>query len=87
MGALCKCMFIIETIVNIEHEDWTCFKGHICFSKNLFMFPLLLFLCTELFNYTNLFTFLHDRAALLLNMLNVHLLFIIRFVSLFVPTY
>ncbi len=38
MDALCKCMFIIiETILNIEHEDLTCFKGHRCFSKNLFM--------------------------------------------------
>ncbi len=38
MDALCKCMFIIiETIVNIEHEDYTCFKGQRCFSKNLFM--------------------------------------------------
>ncbi len=38
MDALCKCMFIIiETILNIEHEDLTRFKGHRCFSKNLFM--------------------------------------------------
>ncbi len=37
MDALCKCMFIIiETILNIEHEDLTCFKGRRCFSKNLF---------------------------------------------------
>ncbi len=53
---------IIETIVNIKHEDQTCFKGHSCFSKNLFMsirhekrntrFPLLLFLCTEQFTQT-----------------------------------
>ncbi len=36
MDALCKCMFIIiETILIIEHEDLTCFKDHICFSKNL----------------------------------------------------
>ncbi len=52
----------------------TCFKGHVCFSKNLFMsirhmkkrntrFPLLLFLCTEQFTDTNPFTFLQDRAA------------------------
>ncbi len=35
MDALCKCIFIIiETIVNIEHEDLTCFKGNRCFSKN-----------------------------------------------------
>ncbi len=38
MDALCKCMFIIiETIVNIEHEDYTCFKGNRCFLKNLLM--------------------------------------------------
>ncbi len=38
MDALCNCMFIIiETIVNIKHEEQTCFKGHRCFSKNLFM--------------------------------------------------
>ncbi len=35
-------------------------------------FPLLLFLCTEQFNDTNLFTFLQDRATLLLTMQNVH---------------
>ncbi len=34
-------------------------------------FPLLLFLCTEQFTDTNLFTFLQDRAALHLNMQNV----------------
>ncbi len=44
-------------------------------------FPLLLFLYTEQFTDTNLFTFSQDRAALLLNMQNVHLLFIITFVS------
>ncbi len=34
-GALCKCMFIIiETIVNIEHEDYTFFKANRCFLKN-----------------------------------------------------
>ncbi len=38
MDALCKCIFIIiETILNIEHEDLTCFKDHIRFPKNLFM--------------------------------------------------
>ncbi len=38
MDALCKCMFIIiETIVNLEHEDKTFFKGNRSFSKNLFM--------------------------------------------------
>ncbi len=38
MDALSKCMFIIiETIVNIEHEDYTYLKGNICFSNNLFM--------------------------------------------------
>ncbi len=73
MDALCKCMFIIiETILN---RAWRlCFKGHLCFSKNLFMsifhikkkyqVLLLLFLCTEQFTDTNLFTFsLQDRAA------------------------
>ncbi len=85
MDALCKCMFIIiETILN---RAWRlCFKGHLCFSKNLFMsifhikkkyqVLLLLFLCTEQFTDTNLFTFsLHDRAALLLNRKNVHSLY------------
>ncbi len=85
MDALCKCMFIIiETILN---RAWRlCFKGHLCFSKNLFMsifhikkkyqVLLLLFLCTEQFTDTNLFTFsLQDRAALLLNMQNVHSLY------------
>ncbi len=38
-------------------------------------FPLLLFLCTEQFTYTTLFTFLQDRAAILLNMKNVHSLY------------
>ncbi len=38
MDALCKCLFIIiETIVSIEHEDKTFFKGNRCFSKNSFM--------------------------------------------------
>ncbi len=38
MDALCKCMFIIiETILNIELEDLTCFKGHRCFFKELLM--------------------------------------------------
>ncbi len=39
MDPLCKCMFIniIETIVNIEHEDLTCFKGNRCFSQNMIM--------------------------------------------------
>ncbi len=38
MDALCKCMFIIiETILNIEHEDLTCFKSHRCFFKELLM--------------------------------------------------
>ncbi len=31
-------IIIIETIVNIEHEDKTCFKGHrFFFSNNVFM--------------------------------------------------
>ncbi len=38
-GCFMQYMFIIsETIVNIEHEELTCFMGHRCFSKNLFMF-------------------------------------------------
>ncbi len=94
---------IIETIVNIEHEDFKCFKGHRCFSKNLFMSirheketP-----CSHYFSFFSLSnlptqTCLHllqDRAAQ--NMRNVHIyiyiyntiLFIIAFVSLSVPTY
>ncbi len=47
-------------------------------------FPLLLFLCSEQFTDTSLFTFSQDRAALL-NMQNLHLLFIITFVFLSVP--
>ncbi len=53
---------------------YSCFKGHRCFSKNLFMSirhikketpgSHYFFICTEQFT---LFTFLHDRAALLLN--------------------
>ncbi len=36
-GCFMQDMFIIiETLVNIDHEDETCFKGHRCFSKNLF---------------------------------------------------
>ncbi len=37
-------------------------------------FPLLLFLCSEDFTDTSRFAFLRDRAALLLNMQNLHLL-------------
>ncbi len=52
-------------------------------------FPLLLFLCTEQFTDTNLFTFffLQDRAAL--NMQNVHSLYYLLFnlFPLSVPTY
>ncbi len=82
--------FISETRVKIEHEEYTCFKDHRCFSKNLFMssrneknkintrFPSLLFLCTEKVTDTNLFTFSHDRAA-------VYLLYIITFICLSVP--
>ncbi len=37
-GCFMQLMFIIsEIIVNIEQEDQTCFIGHICFSKNLFL--------------------------------------------------
>ncbi len=34
-------------------------------------FILLLFICSEQFTDTSLFTFLHDRSALLLNMQNI----------------
>ncbi len=38
MDVLWKCMFIIiETIVNMENEGETFFKGNKCFSKHLFM--------------------------------------------------
>ncbi len=47
-------------------------------------FLLLLFLCTEQFTDTNLFIFLQG-SSLLLNMQNVHLLFIITFVWFSVP--
>ncbi len=74
-------MFIIrEIIVNIEHEDYV--------SNNLFMsirhmnknreipgLPLLLFLCTEQFTYTSLFTlFAGQGSSLIVNMQNVNLL-------------
>ncbi len=80
----------------IQYMFITCFIGHRCFSKNVLMsirhikkhtysrFPLLLFLCSEQFTDTSLFTFSQDRAALL-NMQNLHLLFIITFVFLSVP--
>ncbi len=46
------------------------------------------FLCTEQFTYTNLFTlFAGQGSSLLLNMQNVHLLFIIKKHCLSVPTY
>ncbi len=48
-------------------------------------FLSLLFLCTEQFTDTNLFSFSQDRAALLLNMQNVHLFFIITFVCISGP--
>ncbi len=36
MDALCNiCFFISETIVNVEHEELTCFKDHRCFFKEL----------------------------------------------------
>ncbi len=89
-------MFIItETIVNIKHEELTCFKGHRCFSKNLFMsirhmkkeipgsYYFSFFALSNL--HKPVYIFAH-RAALLLNMQNVHLLFIITFVSLSLPT-
>ncbi len=102
MDALCKCMFIIiETIFNTENEDKTCFKGHRCFSKNLFMsirltknrFSLHLFLCTEKFTYRKRFTFTVyffrqlPSQKQLPSSENVKCTFIIRFVLLSVPTY
>ncbi len=49
-------------------------------------FLSLLFLCTEQFTDTSLFTFSHDRSAhFFLNMLNLHLLSIITFLCLSVP--
>ncbi len=64
---------IIETIVNIEHEEYICFKGNRCFSKNLFMSirhiekeipgSHYFFLCTEQFTDTNRFTFFAHRPA------------------------
>ncbi len=47
---------------------------HMKEKKHINSFLLLLFLCTEQFIETNLFTFSQDRAAHFLNMLNVHLL-------------
>ncbi len=72
MDALCKCMFIIiETIVNIMKTrhvskvidvfQRTC--SCLLDMKKKTRFPSLLFLCTEQFTDTNLFTFLQDRAA------------------------
>ncbi len=67
-------VFIIETIVNTEHEDLTCFKGHGCFSKNMFMsirhmkkeiqgsHYLSSFALSNLLTQT-CFTFLRDKAA------------------------
>ncbi len=98
MDALCKCMFIIiETILNIEHDEHVSKVIHV-FQRILFMsirhmkkeIPgsyYFSFFALEQFTYTNLFTFLHARAALLLNMQNVNVTFIIRFVCLSVPTY
>ncbi len=69
-------MFIIsETIVNISMKtrhvskiievfQRTC-SCIVVMKKKEHQFPLLLFLCTE--QFTNRFTFSHDRAALLLN--------------------
>ncbi len=83
-GTLCKCMFIIiETILNIEHEDYvskvldvfqrTCSCLLDSLKRNT-RFPILLFLCTEQFTYTNLLTFfLQDRTAQ--NMQNEHSLY------------
>ncbi len=70
MDALCKCMFIIiETIVNsmktrhvskvidVFQRACSCPRTH---EKINTRFPLLLFLCTEQFTYTNLFTFVEN---------------------------
>ncbi len=97
-GCFMQYMFIIiETIVNIEHEELICFIGHICFSKHMFMSirhikkrkeqicSYYFFLCIEQFTDTNLFTFSHYRTVLLLNMQHIHLLFIITFVCFSVP--
>ncbi len=84
MDALCNICFIInETIVNIEHEEYvskiidvfqrTCSYLEKKKKKKNTRFPSLLFLCTEKFTDTNLFTFSHDRAALLPNRKNVQL--------------
>ncbi len=51
MDALCKCMFIIiETILNIEHEDLTCFKGNILITSLSLHWAIY---------WHKLFTFLH----------------------------
>ncbi len=75
-------MALYANMCLLEHEDMsmTFFKGHRCFTNNLFMsirhmdkeIPLLLFLCTEQFTYTNLFTFIAGQGSSLLNMQNVH---------------
>ncbi len=85
MDVLCKCMFIIiETIVNsmktrhvskvidVFQRTCSCLDS---WKKRNARFPLLLFLWGEQFTDTDLFKFSQDRAALLLNMQNVHLLF------------
>ncbi len=91
MDALCKCMFnIIETIVNIKHEEYvskvidvfqrTC-SCLLDMKKINTRFPLLLSLLWAIYLHKPVYIFAH-RAALLLKMQNVHLLFIITFVSL-----
>ncbi len=75
MDALCKCVFIIiiETIVNsmktrhvskvinVFQRTCSCLFRHM--KKRNTRFPLILFLCTEQFTDSNLFTFLQDRVA------------------------
>ncbi len=81
---VCLLLLILLKPYSTEHEDYvskvidvfqrTCWCLLDMWKKKITRFPLLLFLCTEQFTDTNLFICLQDRAALLLNMLNVHLL-------------
>ncbi len=91
MDALCKCMFIIiETIVNIELEDKTLFKGHRCFSKNLFMSiwhmkkEIQGYYYFSFFALSNLLTqtclhFLQDRAAHLFWICKMYIAYIVYY--------
>ncbi len=72
MDALCKWMFII---IETNHSQQSMKTIHVskvigvfqrpcsCLLDTWNMFKLLLFVCTEQFTDTNLFTFLQDRAA------------------------